>query len=564
MRFTVLACDYDGTIAREGTVSDEMAWDLGRVRTSGRRLVLVTGRDLPTLRSVCPHLDLFDRVVAENGALLYRPEDGSEEALADPPPTALVERLRGNDVPVDTGRAVIFTWRPNEVAALKAITELGLGHQVILNRQAVMVVPPGATKGTGLLAALDELRMSAHNTVAVGDAENDHDLLAVSACGVAVGDAVPGLAEHADHVTDAPGPDGTRELIATLLDDDLASWGVAPQPVPLGHGADGTDVVWHPAGPTLLVTGGSGSGKSTFISALVECLATARYQLLVVDPEGDFEDLPGAVSVGNPQMAASVDEIADLVEAGTATTVASLLAVPMEDRPGVTREHLGRVAEIAGRLGRPHAVVVDEAHHAFPLAAPVDAGALPAGLVLVTNALDHVQREVLAGVDTVVAVGDDARARIDEAGEALGTAPPDTREDTDGAAVAWRVADGQLTCFEPRATRHRRRRHTTKMLAGDVGEGQRLAVTGPDGALSFEVRNLSEMVRIAEGVDAATWSYHRDRHDWSRWVRDILDDDDLADAIETVESKDLDANAGARALHEEIALRYPDLDATSS
>jgi len=260
MRFTVLACDYDGTIAREGTVSDEMAWDLGRVRTSGRRLVLVTGRDLPTLRSVCPHLDLFDRVVAENGALLYRPEEGSEQALADPPPAALVERLRGNDVPVDTGRAVIFTWRPNEVAALNAITELGLGHQVILNRQAVMVVPPGATKGTGLLAALDELRMSAHNTVAVGDAENDHDLLAVSACGVAVGDAVPGLAEHADHVTDAPGPDGTRELIATLLDDDLASWGVAPQPVPLGNGADGADVVWHPAGPTLLVTGGSGSG----------------------------------------------------------------------------------------------------------------------------------------------------------------------------------------------------------------------------------------------------------------------------------------------------------------
>jgi hydroxymethylpyrimidine pyrophosphatase-like HAD family hydrolase/energy-coupling factor transporter ATP-binding protein EcfA2 len=541
-----------------------MAWDLGRVRTSGRRLVLVTGRDLPTLRSVCPHLDLFDRVVAENGALLYRPEDGSEEALADPPPAALVERLRGNDVPVDTGRAVIFTWRPNEVAALKAITELGLGHQVILNRQAVMVAPPGTTKGTGLLAALDELRISAHNTVAVGDAENDHDLLAVTACGVAVGDAVLGLAEHADHVTDAPGPDGTRELIATLLEDDLASWNVAPQPVPLGHGADGADIVWHPAGPTLLVTGGAGSGKSTLVSALVECLATGRYELLVVDPEGDFEDLPGAVSVGSPQTAPSVDEIADLVEAGTGTTVASLLAVPMEDRPGVTRELLGRVAEIAGRLGRPHAVVVDEAHHGFPLAAPVDAGALPAGLVLVTNALDHVQREVLAGVDTVIAVGDDARARIDEAGEALGTTPPDAPADTEGAAVAWRVADGQLTWFEPRATRHRRRRHTTKMLAGDVGEDQRLTVTGPDGALSFEVRNLSEMVRIAEGVDAATWSYHRDRHDWSRWVRDVLSDDDLADAIETVESKDLDAKAGARALHEEVAVRYPDLDATSS
>src|SRR5215210_6912093 len=143
MRFTVLACDYDGTIARDETVDDKTAWDLGRVRTSGRQLVLVTGRDLPTLRSVCPHLEVFDRVVAENGALLYRPDDGSDQVLADAPPAALVERLRGNDVPVDTGRAVIFTWRPNEVAVLEAITELGLGHQVLLNRQAVMVVPPG-------------------------------------------------------------------------------------------------------------------------------------------------------------------------------------------------------------------------------------------------------------------------------------------------------------------------------------------------------------------------------------------------------------------------------------
>jgi HAD superfamily hydrolase (TIGR01484 family) len=563
MRFTVLACDYDGTIAREGRVDDETAWDLGRVRTSGRRLVLVTGRDLPTLRSACPHLELFDRVVVENGALLYRPEDGSEEALAEPPPAALVERLRDSDVPVDTGRAVIFTWRPNEVAALKAITELGLGHQVILNRQAVMVVPPGTTKGTGLSAALDELRMSAHNTVAAGDAENDHDLLAVSACGVAVGDAVPALAEGADHVTEAPGPDGTRELIAALLDDDLASWGVEPQAVPLGHAADGGEVVWRPAGPTLLVTGGSGSGKSTLISALLEGLASARYQVLVVDPEGDFEDLPGAVSVGSPQAAPSVDEIADLVEAGTPITVASLLAVSMEDRPGVTGELLGRMAEITGRLGRPHAVVVDEAHHAFPLAAPIDPGTLPAGLVLVSNALDHVQHEMLADVDAVVAVGDDARARIDEAGKALGAGPPDEPAGDGSAAVVSRVADGQLTWFEPLATRHRRRRHTTKMLAGDVGEDQRLAVTGPDDALSFEVRNLSEMVRVAEGVDAATWSYHRDRHDWSRWVRDVLDDDDLADAIDTIESKDLDPNAGVRALREEVALRYPDLDATS-
>jgi hydroxymethylpyrimidine pyrophosphatase-like HAD family hydrolase/energy-coupling factor transporter ATP-binding protein EcfA2 len=560
MRFTVLACDYDGTIAREGYVDDKTAWDLGRVRTSGRQLVLVTGRDLPTLRAVCPHLVLFDGVVAENGALLYRPDDGSEQVLADPPPAALAERLRGNDVPVDTGRAVIFTWRPNEVAALEAIAELGLGHQVLLNRQAVMVVPPGVTKGTGLLAALDELRMSAHNTVAVGDAENDHDLIAVAACGVAVGDSVPALAEHADRVTEAAGPDGTRELIAALLDDDLASWGVENRPVPMGQDSAGTDVAWSPAGAALLVTGGSGSGKSTLVSALIEGLAAAQYQVVVVDPEGDFEDLPGAVDVGTPQTAPPVQELADLVEAGVGVTVASLLAVAMDDRPGVTRELLGRLADISGRLGRPHAVVVDEAHHAFPDAAPIDTGALPPGLVLVSNSPRHLQQEVLTGVETVVAVGGAARDLIDEAARAIGTTPPSARADADWDAVAWRIANGRVSSFEPLPARHRRRRHSTKMLTGDVGDGERLVITGPDDSLSLDVRNLSEMVRIAEGVDHSTWSHHRERHDWSRWVRDALDDDDLADAIEEIESTEVDGDAGRRKLREEVALRYPGLE----
>src|SRR6266511_57358 len=558
MRFTVLACDYDGTIARDGRVDDETVWDLARVRTSGRRLVLVTGRDLPTLRAVCPHLEVFDLVVAENGALLYRPADGSERPLADAPPEALVERLRASGIPVDVGRAVVFTWRPNEVAALEAISDLGLGHQVVLNRQAVMVVPPGVTKGTALMAALGELRMSPHNTVAIGDAENDHDLLAVTACGVAVGDAVLALADRADYVTEAPGPEGARELMAALLDDDLASWEVGARPVLLGRDDDGGDVGWSPAGSSMLIRGGSGSGKSTLVSALVEQLTAARYETVVVDPEGDFEDLPGAITVGGPQAAPSIDEIVDLVEEGTIATVVSLVAVPMQDRPGIIREVLSRLVEVEGRLGRPHAVIVAEAHHAFPADAPVDAGVLPPGLVLVSSTPENLQRDILDGLETVVAVGDDTSTMLGQVAKAIDTSPP--AADEAGDAVAWRVDEGHLTCCAPIAARHRRRRHSAKRLSGDVGEGERLLVTGPDATLSLEVRNLSEMGRIAEGVDDASWSHHLRRGDWSRWVRDVIGDDDLAEAIETIAATELDPAAGRRALREEVAVRYPGLD----
>ena len=79
MRFLVLATDYDGTLAADGRVDEKTLQALLRLRNSGRKLVMVTGRHLPDLRSVFPDLDLFDRVVVENGGLLYDPPTHSRK-----------------------------------------------------------------------------------------------------------------------------------------------------------------------------------------------------------------------------------------------------------------------------------------------------------------------------------------------------------------------------------------------------------------------------------------------------------------------------------------------------
>src|SRR5436190_646703 len=106
----VLACDYDGTIADGGRCSPEMAQALARVRESGRKVLLVTGRMLPDLRSVCADIDrMFDAVVAENGALLYFPETREARTLGDAPQSALVEELRRRGVPFDLGSSIIAT-----------------------------------------------------------------------------------------------------------------------------------------------------------------------------------------------------------------------------------------------------------------------------------------------------------------------------------------------------------------------------------------------------------------------------------------------------------------------
>ena len=205
MRYLALATDYDGTLAKDGHVDEPTLAALERFRDSGRRLILVTGRELDELLGIFPQVDLFERVVAENGALLYRPAGREEKLLGEPPPPALVEAIRKRGVsPLSVGRGIIATVEPHQGAILEAIRELGLEWQVIFNKGSVMVLPSGVNKATGLSAALEELNLSPHNVVGVGDAENDHAFLALCEFSAAVANALPTVKERADFVTAEP------------------------------------------------------------------------------------------------------------------------------------------------------------------------------------------------------------------------------------------------------------------------------------------------------------------------------------------------------------------------
>ena len=174
MRYHVLASDYDGTLAHDGRVDASTSQALKNLLATGRRLVLVTGRELPELLDIFPSIDLFEWVVAENGALLYRPSTRERRALAAPPPAEFIQRLRDRGVePISIGTVIVATWAPHEQTALQAIHDLGLDLQIIFNKGAVMILPTGVNKATGLTAALHEMELSPRNAVGVGDAEND-------------------------------------------------------------------------------------------------------------------------------------------------------------------------------------------------------------------------------------------------------------------------------------------------------------------------------------------------------------------------------------------------------
>jgi hydroxymethylpyrimidine pyrophosphatase-like HAD family hydrolase len=223
MHYRVLACDYDGTLACDGRVDTATVDALKRFTASGRVLLLVTGRELDELLNIFQEISLFAHVVAENGAVLYCPSTKAEKVLCKPPPADFVAVLKARGVtPISVGRVIVATWRPHETTVLRAVRDLGLEMQVIFNKDAVMVLPSGVNKATGLAAALKELGFTSHETVGVGDAENDHSFLSLCERSAAVANALPAVKDEVDIVLKRDHGAGVAELIDRILSNDLA------------------------------------------------------------------------------------------------------------------------------------------------------------------------------------------------------------------------------------------------------------------------------------------------------------------------------------------------------
>ncbi|MDF2900645.1 MAG: Sugar phosphatase YbiV, partial [Phenylobacterium sp.] len=271
MYLIAFATDYDGTLAHHGRVDEPTIAALERLKASGRKLLMVTGRELPDLQRVFDRLDLFDLVVAENGALLYFPDTQEERLVGEPPPAALVDALRAAEVsPLSVGRGIIATWEPNGANILEKIRDLGLEWQIIFNKGAVMVLPPGVNKATGLRAGLQALKLSPLNVVAIGDAENDHAFLTACGCSSAGANALEAIKATADLVTASDHGAGVIEAIDALIMERSELTASAAKRRQIVIGAHDAEATLNADGGGVLIAGSSGFGKSTLASALIE------------------------------------------------------------------------------------------------------------------------------------------------------------------------------------------------------------------------------------------------------------------------------------------------------
>lgn len=544
MRYLALACDYDGTLATHGLVDSTTIAALERLRSTGRRLILVTGRQLEDLQSVFPHLDLFDRVVVENGALLYRPAAREEKLLGEAPPAEFIEALREREVkPLSVGRSIVSTWHPQEATVLEAIEAVGLELAVIFNKGAVMVLPPGVNKATGLVAALKEMGLSPHNVAGIGDAENDHAFLSVCECSAAVANALPMVKERVDFSTISDHGAGVVEFIEKLIADDLRELEprLVRHEIRLGTRDNGQEIRLKPYGMGVLIAGTSGSGKSTIATGILERLAERGYQFCLIDPEGDYEYLEPAIIIGGSDQPPSVGEVLQLLERPEENVVVNLLGLSLEDRPTFFEGLLPRLQELRSQVGRPHWIVVDEAHHLLPATWDPASQTLPQKLseiLFITVSPEHVAPAALSAVDAVISSGQRPEQTIRRFHETLGhnLVPSQPVTLRTGEALVWlRQAGAEPIRIKVEPPQAEGRRHRRKYAEGELGPDKSFYFRGPEGKLKLRAQNLVLFLQMAEGVDDQTWMHHLRRGDYSSWFREAIKDPDLADEATRIE-----------------------------
>jgi hydroxymethylpyrimidine pyrophosphatase-like HAD family hydrolase len=565
MRYLALVADYDGTLACHDRVSDDSARAIERLRTSGRRALLVTGRRLDELIEVFPHTRLFDLIVAENGAIVYDPGTREETRLGNPPSKRLIQGLRARGVePLEIGQVIVATLEPHRTTVQDVVWELGLEAQVICNGNAVMVLPAGINKASGLEHALRKLGLSRHEVIGIGNAENDHSFLERCECAVAVANAISSIQERVVFVTKGENGSGVRELIDELIASDLrrVESKLDKHWVLLGKQGDGTAVHLPPYGPNVLIAGPSGSGKSTLTTGIVERLIEKDYQVCIIDPEGDYGTLRDVVALGNQWRAPSVNEVLSILEDPKINLSVNLLGIPLEDRPGFFAQLIPNLNAMRVRTGRPHWLVLDEAHHMLPDTWGHTAAALPQKLretILVTVHPEHVASAILSPMDIVIAIGHSPDKTLRKFAEATdqSLAWPDRLSYQPGQVIAWFVRDGQLPfAMHPQPGRAERIRHHRKYAEGNL-RWHSFYFRGANGRHNLKAQNLAVFSQIAQGIDEESWMFHLRRGDYSRWFRHSIKDDYLADEAQRVERRpDLAAWQTRQMIRELISARY--------
>jgi hydroxymethylpyrimidine pyrophosphatase-like HAD family hydrolase len=552
VKLSVLALDYDGTIARGDVLDPSMRDAIAVARTRGIIVMLVTGRILDDLRRVAGGLHLVDAVVAENGAVIHFPHSGRTTTLGPAVSPALVAELRRRGIPCRVGQSLVDADANEAPRLLEVIRALELPLVLVFNSGRVMTLPQGVSKATGLHVALETLRLSPHNTLAIGDAENDHELLRLAEVGVAVEWGSAALRSAADVVLAGSGPWSVASYVRTLA-------GTGRLPVPsrsrrrlvLGHTEEGREFSLAVRGRNVLVSGDAKSGKSWVAGLLCEQLILHRYCVCVIDPEGDYsslEGLPGVTVLGGEDPPPTPRDLLRALRYPDRSVVVDLSQMAHDEKMTYIRALLPTLNVLRRRTGLPHRILLDEAHYYLH---DEDAHHLldldQNGYTVVTYCASRLPKALLDATEVMIVTCESDPAEVEALCRCCAKC---THADLPswsmlghlkvGQAVALPITEesgGDLRMFTiaPRVTPHVR--HRQKYVDVPVSQ-QRAFVFSKNGRPSeHRAQTLRQFVEELEETPPAVLDGYIVRGDFSRWIDGVFGDHALGEELRRLEER---------------------------
>ncbi len=549
MKLAAIALDYDGTIAVRNALDPSVRSAISEARSAGIAVLLVTGRRLDDLKRVAGDLACFDAVVAENGAVVDFPLSGRHVVLGHPPAPAFVDAVRRRGVACDVGESLVEADAHDCATIIDVIHALEQPLVLTFNRGRVMVLPQAVGKSTGLREALLTLRISVHNTLAIGDAENDHDLLDACEVGVAVEWGSAALSSVADDVIRGSGPPAVADYIRNLAKaSELRPALMGRRRLTLGRQHDGIPVTIAIRGRAVLIAGEPGTGKSWLAGLMAEQLILQGYCVCIIDPEGDYtslESLPSVIVLGGDDPPPGARELARALRHPDVSIVIDLSRMRHREKVLYMERVIDLLLRLRRQTGLPHRIVTDEAHYLMSRKSPVAlAPAELQGQTLITYRISTLAESVHLRNDAVVLVTretdpheiESLRAMCcDQCGSVSAAVFHDLQINEAALLPGCEEARGCVRRFQidPRLTTHVR--HRTKYLDMPVDEGQAFVFTINGGAAA-RARTLKEFVGLLAALPPRVLDGHLHRHDFSRWIADVFRDGPLAARVRTLEA----------------------------
>jgi len=572
MKFVALALDYDGTIAVDGVFDPAVREAVAEARRRGIVVILVTGRQLPDLHRVAGDLTCFDVIVGENGAVLEFPSSGRHVVVGHAPTPTFLQELTRRGVPFAAGESVVEADANWAATILEVIRSLEEPLILTFNRGRLMVLPQAVAKSTGLRHALLALRVSIHNTVAIGDAENDHDLLEACEVGVAVEWGSAALRAVADEVIAGTGPSAVADYIRRVSQQPRLSVGqMGRRRLILGRQHNGDEVSLAVRGRTILIAGEPGTGKSWLAGLICEQSILQGYCVCIIDPEGDYrslEALPSVITLGGDDPPPHARELLRALRHPDVSVIIDLSKLSHREKREYLRTLLPLLVTLRRSTGLPHKILLDEAH--YFLSGPDSSHLIDpelAGYILVTFRVSGLAPAIRMTGDAVVMVTretdrDEAKILLQMCRpRPCAAVSPDVFRDLQTTEAALlpgaEEAHGQVRRFQlaPRLTSHVR--HRTKYLDMPVPDAQAFVFTS-DGKPGARARTLKELTGLLAALPADRLAGHLRRHDFSRWVEEMFHDRPLAAHLHTVEARveSDDVRDVADAVWQAIRARY--------